>query len=108
MTIDLHRATVPKVVNHRLSSASDINLGGDTVGDMKAGFGFKKKGRAVREISHDNQTPQILHSSPFPVHHRTDFLDLPLLPLSIPVQSTLDFPLAWPRSLMGRYLPRMP
>jgi hypothetical protein len=46
VTIDLHRATAPKVVNHRLSSASDINLGGD----MKARFGFKKKGRAVREI----------------------------------------------------------
>jgi hypothetical protein len=28
VTIDLHRATAPKVVNHRLSSANDIDLGG--------------------------------------------------------------------------------
>jgi hypothetical protein len=40
------------------------------------------------------------------VHHRTDFLDLPLLPSSIPAQSTFDFPFVGPRSLMGRYLAR--
>jgi hypothetical protein len=65
VTIDLHRATAPKIVNHRLSSASDINLGGDT----KARFGFKKKKkRAERQSrkreshSHDSQTPQKLRA----------------------------------------------
>jgi hypothetical protein len=56
-----------------------------------------------------------LHSSPFPVHHRTDFLDLPLLPLSIPVQSTfvifrsraptiVDESISVPRAFLSRKL----
>jgi hypothetical protein len=105
VTIDLHRATAPKVVvNHRLSSAKDINPGGD----VKSRYlGSEKKGRTRKEISHDGPNPQIctsaLSQSPSP-----DVLDLPLPPSRSLRKAHLIIGSWSPRAWIGLIIHRSP